>query len=64
MFDSDGNGFVGIQELRTVMLNLGEKLSTEELEEMIREVNLDGDGKINYEGESRSISYISTYTIR
>ena len=30
------------------MLNLGEKLTEEEVEEMIREADVDGDGQVNY----------------
>ena len=30
----------------------GEKLSDTEVDEMIREADVDGDGQINYEGES------------
>jgi calmodulin len=30
----------------------GEKLSDNEVDEMIREADVDGDGQINYEGES------------
>jgi calmodulin len=30
------------------MTNLGEKLSDNEVEEMIREADVDGDGQINY----------------
>ena len=33
----------------TVMTNLGEKLTDEEVDEMIREADIDGDGQINYE---------------
>lgn len=36
-------------QLRNVMINLGEKLSDEEVEQMIREADLDGDGQVNYE---------------
>uniref|UniRef100_A0A0R0EIV3 EF-hand domain-containing protein n=1 Tax=Glycine max TaxID=3847 RepID=A0A0R0EIV3_SOYBN len=36
-------------ELRHVMTNLGEKLPDEEVDEMIREADVDGDGQINYE---------------
>ncbi|GFE53837.1 calmodulin [Babesia ovis] len=49
VFDRDGNGFISAQELRHVMTNLGEKLTNEEVEEMLREADVDGDGKINYE---------------
>ncbi len=34
------------------MTNLGEKLTDDEVEEMIREADADGDGQVNYEGES------------
>ena len=37
---------------RHVMTNLGEKLTDFEVDEMIREADLDGDGMVNYEGTS------------
>ena len=49
VFDKDGNGFVSEAKLRHVMTNLGEKLTDEEVDEMIREADIDGDGQINYE---------------
>ncbi|CUV04437.1 calmodulin [Cryptosporidium parvum Iowa II] len=49
VFDRDGNGFISAAELRHVMTNLGEKLSDEEVDEMIREADVDGDGQIMYE---------------
>ena len=45
----DGNGFISRQELRQVMLNLGEKLLEEEIEYLINDIDIDGDGQINYE---------------
>jgi len=49
VFDSDGNGMISSEELRQIMHNLGEKLTTEEVDEMVREADIDGDGQINYE---------------
>merc|ERR1712032_987908 len=49
MFDRDGNGSISAAELRHVMTNLSEKLTDEEVDGMIREGDVDGDGQINYE---------------
>jgi calmodulin len=40
VFDKDGNGFISAAELRHVMTNLGEKLTDEEVDEMIRSVGV------------------------
>ena len=52
VFDKDGNGFISAAELRHVITNLGEKLTDEEVDELIREADIDGDGEVNYEGVS------------
>ncbi|VDI50099.1 calmodulin [Mytilus galloprovincialis] len=49
MFDRDGNGYIDADELRLCMMNLGEKLTLDEVEEMIKEVDVDYDGRMNYE---------------
>ena len=52
VFDKDGNGFISKDELKHVMQSLGENLTSEEVEEMIREADIDGDGQVNYDGTS------------
>ena len=48
VFDNDGNGYITAAELRHVMTNLEEKLTDEEIDEMINEADIDGDGQISY----------------
>jgi len=50
VFDRDGTGMISAAELRHVMTNIGEKLSNQEVDEMIREIDVDRDGQVNYEG--------------
>ncbi|KAI6078827.1 Calmodulin, striated muscle [Aix galericulata] len=49
VFDKDGNGYISAAELRHVMTNLGEKLTDEEVDEMIKEADCNNDGQVNYE---------------
>jgi len=48
VFDKDGNGRLESNELRHIMLTLGERLSDEEIEEMINEADTKGMGYIDY----------------
>jgi len=48
VFDMDGNGCISANELKFVLANTGERLTEEEIEEMIRETDTDGDGYIDY----------------
>ncbi|CAG8053197.1 unnamed protein product [Penicillium olsonii] len=48
VFDRDNNGFISAAELRHVMTSIGEKLTDDEVDEMIREADQDGDGRIDY----------------
>lgn len=40
------------------MTNLGEKLSEEEVDDMIKEADLDGDGMVNYAGNTFFSLYV------
>lgn len=37
------------------MTNLGERLSDEEVDDMIKEADMDGDGMVNYNGKLRTL---------
>ncbi|KAL1203796.1 Disease resistance protein RML1A [Cardamine amara subsp. amara] len=47
--DEDQSGFISVPELRYAMESIGEKITDDEVKEMIREVDLDGDGRLNYD---------------
>ena len=48
LFDRDRDGAINNNELGTVMRNLGQNPSEEELREMIKEIDLDGNGVIDF----------------
>ena len=50
MFDKEGNGTVNSAELRHVLGTLGEKLSEEEIDQLLQG-HEDNNGQINYEGK-------------
>ena len=55
-FDREGNGFISAAELRHIMMNVGEKLNDEEVDEMIKHADIDGAGIINYAGALRDVT--------
>ena len=51
-FDKDGDGYISKEELESVLTKLtGEKHSKEEIEDILNQVDANGDGKITLEGE-------------
>merc|ERR1712087_157092 len=48
VIDRDGDGFISEADLKDLMTNLGEKVTEEELKDMIREVDLDNDGQVSF----------------
>jgi len=53
VFDNKGNGLISYKELKHVLMNLGEKITEEEIDEMIRQCQTDGDSYVNYEEFTR-----------
>ena len=48
VFDQEGKGTMSVPELKNVMCSLGEKMTDEEVDDMVSDVKLDGDGRFNY----------------
>ena len=49
VFDKDMTGFIGVGQLRYILTNLGEKMSDEEVDELLKTVDTSS-GEINYTG--------------
>lgn len=51
IFDHDNNNFITCADLRYVIKSLGLDISDETIDEMVREADEDGNGKVGVEGE-------------
>lgn len=49
-FDENGDGLISRDELRKFISGTGEAMSQNEFEEIMDDIDTDGDGYINYEG--------------
>jgi len=49
-FDEDGDGTISREELKKCMRKIGEELSDDDLNEMLNEADLNGDGQIDFNG--------------
>ena len=49
MFDKNKDGLIDSRELRFVTTALGHRLSEDEVDAFMKEADLDGDGKLNYD---------------
>lgn len=48
--DKDNDGFLTLRELKTILCHNNSGISDEEIEQFFKEIDTDGDGKIDYEG--------------
>ena len=49
VFDRNRSGFIPAADLREIMRNLDQKLTENEMNEIIKMADIDGDGRIDYE---------------
>nr|XP_034323714.1 neo-calmodulin [Crassostrea gigas] len=56
LFDKDNNGCITVTELRNILTETGQKIRPEEADELMKAIDTDGDGKIDYEEFCRMMS--------
>lgn len=56
LFDRDGKGYITAAELAHSMAKLGQALTAEELTGMMKEADMDGDGRIDFYEFTRAIT--------
>ena len=49
LFDKTSDNFISAAELRHILTNLGEKLTEDQVDELIADADVDGDHQINYD---------------
>eukprot|EP01012_Entosiphon_sulcatum_P041095 TRINITY_DN54888_c0_g1_i1.p1 TRINITY_DN54888_c0_g1~~TRINITY_DN54888_c0_g1_i1.p1 ORF type:complete len:153 (+),score=32.74 TRINITY_DN54888_c0_g1_i1:58-516(+) len=57
LYDVNRDGLISPWELRHVMTSLGERMTDEDIQEMMHEADLDGDGYLNFDEFSRMMGY-------
>lgn len=62
VFDETKSGFISVAEFRSVMTTLGERLTDDDVDEMIADTGLGGNGYIRYKGIlNTSINFIDFF---
>lgn len=54
VFDKDMTGFIGVGQLKYILTNLGEKMTDEEVDELLKAVDTSS-GQVNYTGKCSAI---------
>ena len=49
IFDRDGNGYIDLKEMKTVITRMGEPFTDKEADELFKSADIDGDGKLDYD---------------
>jgi len=58
VFDKDMTGFIGVGQLKYILTNLGEKMTDEEVEELLKSIDTSS-GQVNYTGACTNYLYLS-----
>ncbi len=54
MLDPKANGFLTVDQLKKILLNLGEKIDEDDFKELLKNIPVQPDGTINNDGKKSS----------
>lgn len=57
LYDKEGNGYIKTSDLREILRALDDKLTEDELDEMIAEIDTDGSGTVDFDGKRYLIDF-------
>lgn len=63
MYDKEGNGYIPTSALREILRALDDKLTEDELDEMIAEIDTDGSGTVDFDGKPFSLYIFLQYIL-
>ena len=61
-FDHNNDSFLNAGELRRALTTIGEKLTDQQLDEMMQDFPVDGDGMLKYEGGLKQDHYSTVFS--
>lgn len=62
MFDKDMTGYIGVGQLKYILTNLGEKMTEEEVDELLKAADTSS-GQVNYTGKVLSWARATRHNI-
>lgn len=60
LYDKEGNGYITTAVFRDILHELDDKLTPQELDMMIEEIDADGSGTLDFDGRQESLDFHST----
>lgn len=59
LYDKEGNGYITTDVLREILRELDDKITADDLDSMIEEIDSDGSGTVDFDGEFNQILWNS-----
>lgn len=63
LYDKEGNGYITTDVFRDILHELDDKLSPEELDLMIEEIDADGSGTLDFDGKKFTVYPVEYFSL-